>query len=64
MHDKANDLEKEKVQIKSILEEEIASRFYLNPGRIQASFKNDNEIKKALELLDNTEKMNEILAKK
>jgi len=64
MHDKANDLEKEKVQIKSILEEEIASRYYLNPGRIQASFKNDNELKKAIEVLDDSTKMNEILAKK
>ena len=64
MHDKANDLEKEKVQIKSILEEEIASRYYLNPGRIQASFKNDIELKKAIEVLDDSTKMNEILAKK
>lgn len=64
IHDKANDLEKEKVQIKSILEEEIAARYYLNAGRIQASFKNDNEVKKALEVLDDTAKMNTILAKK
>ncbi len=64
MHDKANDLQKEKAQIKSILEEEIAARYYLNSGRIQASFKNDNEVKKAMEVLDDTAKMNEILAKK
>lgn len=64
MHDKANDLEKEKVQIKSILKEEIASRYYLNAGRIQASFKNDNEVKKAVAVLEDTAKMNEILAKK
>jgi carboxyl-terminal processing protease len=64
MHDKANDLVKEKAQIKSLLEEEIASRYYLNSGRIQASFKNDNELKKAMEVLDNDKQMNEILAKK
>jgi carboxyl-terminal processing protease len=64
MHDKANDLVKEKAQIKSLLEEEIASRYYLNSGRIQASFKNDNELKKATEVLDNDKQMNEILAKK
>ena len=64
MHDKANDLQKEKVQIKSILEEEIAARYYLNGGRIQASFKNDLEIKKAIDVLSDTRKMNEILAKK
>jgi carboxyl-terminal processing protease len=64
MHDKANDLLKEKAQIKSLLEEEIASRYYLNSGRIQASFKNDNELKKATEVLDNDKQMSEILAKK
>jgi carboxyl-terminal processing protease len=64
MHDKANDLIKEKAQIKSILEEEIASRYYLNTGRIQASFKNDIELKKAVEVLDNDGQMKEILAKK
>ena len=64
MHDKANDLIKEKTQIKSILEEEIAARYYLNPGRIQSSFKNDIEIKKALEVLDDDKKIKEILAKK
>jgi hypothetical protein len=46
------------------LEEEIAARYYLNSGRIQASFKNDNELKKAMEVLDNDKQMTEILAKK
>jgi len=64
MHDKANDLIKEKAQIKSLLEEEIAARYYLNSGRIQASFKNDNEVKKAIEVLQDPKKMDEILAKK
>ena len=64
MHDKTHDLEKEKVQIKSILEEEIAARYYLNAGRIQSSFKNDNEVKKAMSVLDDTEKMNQLLSKK
>jgi carboxyl-terminal processing protease len=64
MHDKQRDLEKEKPQIKSVLEEEICSRYYLNTGRIQASFKSDMEIKKAMEVLGDEKKLNEILAKK
>jgi carboxyl-terminal processing protease len=64
MHDKANDLIKEKVQIKSILEEEISARYYLNSGRIQTSFKNDRELKKAIEVLGDEKEMDQILAKK
>jgi len=64
LRDKAQDLQKEKPQIKSFLEEEIVARYYLNSGRIQASFKNDPEVKKAVEVLSDVPKMNEILAKK
>ena len=60
-HDKTKDLYKEKKQIKGILEEEIASRYTLNAGRIEASFKNDEEIAKALEVLNDTAKLNSIL---
>jgi carboxyl-terminal processing protease len=64
MHDKQHDLQKEKTQLKSLLEEEIVSRYYLNTGRIQASFKSDVELKKALELLNEEGKVKQILAKK
>ena len=64
MHDKQHDLEKEKVQIKSLLEEEIVSRYYLNSGRVEASFKSDTELKKAIELIGDEKKMKDILAKK
>lgn len=64
MHDKQRDLEKEKTQIKSLLEEEIVSRYYLNTGRTEASFKNDTELKKALEVINDAQKMKDILAKK
>jgi carboxyl-terminal processing protease len=40
IHDKKQDLYKEKKQIKGILEEEIASRYALNAGRVEAGFKN------------------------
>ncbi len=64
MHDKTHDLEKEKPQIKSMLEEEIVSRYYLNTGRTEASFKSDQELKKAIEILNDEKKINEILSKK
>jgi len=63
MHDKQNDLIKEKAQIKSLLEEEIASRYYLNTGRSEASLKNDTEVAKAIEVLKDTKRVNTILAK-
>jgi carboxyl-terminal processing protease len=64
MHDKQHDLEKEKPQVKSMLEEEIVSRYYLNTGRTEASFKSDKELKKAIEVLNDENKVKEILAKK
>jgi carboxyl-terminal processing protease len=64
MHDKQNDLMKEKEQIKSLLEEEIASRYYYNTGRIEASLKSDREIKKAIEVLSDESQVKTILAKK
>ena len=64
MHDKQRDLEKEKTQIKSLLEEEIVARYYLNTGRIQAALANDTELKKAIELLNDGKKVTEILSKK
>ncbi|MES2619920.1 MAG: S41 family peptidase [Bacteroidota bacterium] len=64
MHDKAHDLEKEKVQIKSLLEEEIVSRYYLNTGRVETSFRSDNELKAALDVIKDETQMKDILAKR
>ena len=63
MHDKKQDLYKEKKQIKGILEEEIASRYTLNAGRLEASFKNDEEIAKAVEILNDEAKLKSLLKK-
>jgi carboxyl-terminal processing protease len=63
MHDKTRDLYKEKKQIKGILEEEIASRYTLNAGRTEAAFKNDDEIAKAVEVLNDGAKLKSILKK-
>ena len=43
-----------KDQIKKLLEEEIASRYYLERGVVEVGFKYDDEVKKAIEVLHNT----------
>lgn len=42
-----------KDQIKKLLEEEIASRYYLERGVVEVGFKYDDEVKKAIEILHN-----------
>lgn len=61
MHDKQLDLEKEKEQIRGLLEEEIVSRYGYETGRIEASFKYDSELKKAVEVLNDEKQWKEIL---
>ena len=60
-HNKKDDLLKYKSEIKDLLEEEIASRYYFQKGRITASLKDDPEIKEALEVLSSGHKYKDIL---
>jgi carboxyl-terminal processing protease len=48
---KKNELMLHKDQIKILLEEEIVSRFHLERGSIEAGFKYDSEVKKAVDIL-------------
>lgn len=59
--DKKDDLIKFKDEIKQFLEEEIASRYYYQNGRIEQSIKNDKEIKLAVDLLSDGNKYKNIL---
>lgn len=52
-HDKEKDLQTFSSEIKSLLYEEIASRYYFQKGRIQASLVDDPELEKAVEVLKN-----------
>ncbi len=52
-HDKNEDLNKYKDQIKELLKIEIVSRYYYQKGKILASIADDPEIKKAMEILEN-----------
>lgn len=56
-----NDLITFKDQIKPLLEEEIVSRYYFEKGIVEARFKNDNEVKKASEVLRNPSEYKKIL---
>lgn len=60
-HNKKDDLAKYKPEIKQFLEEEIASRYYFQDGRLEASLKDDKEIAEAFVLLNDTEKYTKIL---
>ena len=61
-HNKEADLITFKSQIKSILEETIASRYYLIIGETEASFDNDNDLNAAIEALNDQDKYNKLLA--
>lgn len=63
-HDKESDLLKNKEEIKSLLVQEIASRYFFQKGRIQASFYNDADLMKGLEVLKNNSLYSKTLARK
>jgi len=56
-----NDLVNFKDQIKPLLEEEIVSRYYFEKGMVEARFKKDNEVKKAMDILRNQAEYKKIL---
>ncbi len=60
-HNKNTDLLSNKKQISSILEESIASRYYLVPGEIEASFDNDPDLKAAIQVLSDPINYSKIL---
>ena len=60
---KERDLEKYKEEICQMLENEIVSRYYFQKGRTIDAFRNDEAIKKALSLFENSSNYNTILKK-
>ena len=60
---KERDLEKFKPEIKQILENEIISRYHYQKGRTVHNLKNDDYLKKSIEILSNSSMMNTILKK-
>jgi carboxyl-terminal processing protease len=60
-HDKKEDVDKNRAEISNFIEQEIISRYYFQSGKIEASFNDDLEIQKALEVLGNTSTVSTIL---
>lgn len=60
-HNKKDDVIQHKEEIKQYLEEEIASRYYFQKGRLESSFKDDKELTAAITLLKNAPDYNKIL---
>lgn len=58
---KTNDLERFKAQISEVIEGEIVTRYYYQNGRIEASIKHDDDVNKAVEILQDQEVYNAIL---
>lgn len=60
---KERDLEKFKVQIKQLLENEIISRYYYQKGRAIDAFRYDPVVQEAIKIVSNTAEYNTILKK-
>ncbi len=61
-HSKKKDLVKHKTEIKELLEQEIASRYYHRKGEVEASFDADEEVIEAVDILHNMKRYDEILS--
>jgi len=60
-HDLDKSLDKFSTEIRTLLEIEIAKRYYYQKGEIAQTLKNDKEIKKALEVINNNLQTAELL---
>jgi len=58
---KKNDLDSNKDALIRLIEKEIVKRYYFNQGKIKDSLKNDEEVKKAIEILLNKPEYDRIL---
>ncbi|MEX2335690.1 MAG: S41 family peptidase [Fulvivirga sp.] len=63
-HNKEQDLEIFKNEIKHVLRVEIASRYYLQKGSIEASFANDEAVKEAVEIFNDPDTYQQLLSGK
>lgn len=63
-HNKETDIQKFSQEIKSVLEEEIAARYYLNKGVIEASFDDDPQLLEAIKVLETQAQYDALLARK
>lgn len=62
LNDKEEDLYAFKPEIIQFLRDEIVGRYYYEAGQIQTNLKDDNQLKKAIDILNNQEKYSSILS--
>jgi len=62
-HNKEKDLIKFQDEIRSTLEEDIVSRYYLSKGLLEASFDDDLQLQEAIQVLNDSDRYNQLLAK-
>lgn len=60
-HDKEHDIIKNKKEIVTVLENEIAGRYYYAYGKVKKSYQNDAEVAKAIEIIGNPTEYSELL---
>lgn len=60
-NNKKDDFKKYKPEIKQFLEEEIASRYYFQSGRLEAAMKDDPELKEAITVLNDKDRYSKVL---
>ncbi len=60
-HDKEQDIIKNKKEIVTVLENEIAGRYYYAYGKVKKSYQNDAEVAKAIEIIGNPTEYSELL---
>ncbi len=58
---KIKDITKYEAKISSLIEKEIASRFFYEKGKIKMGLRNDEEIKEAIDLINDPAKYNSLL---
>ncbi|MEO9474244.1 MAG: S41 family peptidase [Cyclobacteriaceae bacterium] len=63
LHNKEQDLQTFKKEIKTLLEQEICSRYYLQDGIIESTFNRDADVKAAVNVLNDADRYNAILLK-
>jgi carboxyl-terminal processing protease len=63
-HDKQADLDKNKTEIKTLLQQEIARRYYYQKARYEMSLNTDEDIQQAVKLFSESDRYNTILKRK
>ncbi|MFN8287574.1 MAG: S41 family peptidase [Chitinophagales bacterium] len=63
-HSKEQDLIKQKDELIVILENEIVGRYYYAYGKVKKSYQNDPEVTRAIQVLNDPQQYNNLLAKK